>query len=400
MKVYQINTVCGVGSTGKIAAGLLKCLKATGHEGRIAWGFGEAEGTAPGETYRIVSKAGYYTHNLLSRLTGREGLFSAAATRKLTEDIRRYDPDVIHLHNLHGHYLHYEVLFRFLKEYGKPVVWTLHDCWAFTGHCPYFDAAGCGKWKTGCAGCSQYRAYPGSLTDNAASMWRRKKNCFAGGGRVVLAAPSGWLAELARNSFLHRRPVRVIPNGIDLTVFRPTESDFRKRHHCEDKILLLGVAFDWGYRKGLDVFTDLAKRLDDRYQIVLVGTNEAIDRRLPEKIISIHRTRDQRELAEVYTAADLFVNPTREDNFPTVNLEALACGTPVLTFRTGGSPEAIDESCGAVVDCGDVDALEEQIRRITAERPFGEEACVHRAARFDAAKRFEEYIVLYKEVLS
>ena len=160
MKVYFINTVCGVGSTGKITTALLRLLKEQGHQGRIAYGFGEAKSVDPGEAYRIVSRQQYYAHNLLSRLTDREGLFSTGATKHLVADIRRYDPDVIHLHNLHGHYLNYEVLFRYLAEAGKRVVWTLHDCWAMTGHCTHFMAVGCEQWKTGCARCTQPRQYP------------------------------------------------------------------------------------------------------------------------------------------------------------------------------------------------------------------------------------------------
>ena len=400
MKVYFINTVCGVGSTGKITTALLRLLKEQGHQGRIAYGFGEAKSVDPGEAYRIVSRQQYYAHNLLSRLTDREGLFSTGATKRLVADIRRYDPDVIHLHNLHGHYLNYEVLFRYLAEAGKRVVWTLHDCWAMTGHCTHFMAVGCEQWKTGCARCTQLRQYPACYTrGNVQRNYQKKKAAFSGVENMTLVTPSHWMADAAQESFLHRFPVHVIHNGIDLSVFRPAESHFRKKYHCEDKIVLLGVAFEWGSRKGLDVFIELAKRLDDRYKIVLVGTNDAIDRELPESILSIHRTQNQQELAEIYTAADLLVNPTREEAFGLVNAEALACGTPVVTFRAGGSPEVIDESCGAVVDCGDVDTLEKEIRRIGAEHPFPADACIRRAAAFDANARFKEYIRLYEAVM-
>ena len=338
-------------------------------------------------------------HMYLARLTGRIGCFSALPTARLLKKMEAFQPDVIHLHNLHGWFVNLPMLFSWLKRHDIPVVWTLHDCWALTGHCPHFAMAGCEKWKTGCGNCSQYRDYPQSRVDRSAVMWKKKKAWFTGVKDLTIVTPSRWLADQVKESFLKDYPVRVIHNGIDRLVFRPMESDFRKKHHCEDKCILLGVAFDWGVRKGLDVFVELAKRLDDRYKIVLVGTNEAVDKDLPENIISIHRTRDQRELAQIYTAADLFVNPTREDTFPTVNMEALACGTPVLTFRTGGSPEIPDESCGCVVDCDDVDGLEAQIRRIATERPYTAEACVRRAANFELKARFGEYIQLYKEVL-
>ncbi len=338
-------------------------------------------------------------HMYLARLTGRIGCFSAAATGRILKKIDAFQPGVIHLHNLHGWFIHLPMLFSYLKKRDIPVVWTLHDCWAMTGHCPHFAMAKCQKWKTGCGGCSMYREYPKSWFDCSAAMWRRKQAWFTGVPNLTIVTPSRWMADVVKESFLRDYPVRVIHNGIDLSVFRPRESDFRKKYHCEDKVILLGVAFDWGERKGLDVFIELAKRLDERYKIVLVGTSETVDRQLPDGIISIHRTQNQQELAEIYSAADLFVNPTREDTFPTVNIEALACGTPVLTFRTGGSPECIDETCGAVVECDDVDALEAQIRRIGATRPFTAEACTKRAATFDAKDRMGEYLKLYKEVL-
>ena len=400
MKVYFINTVCGVGSTGKIVTALLQLLKEKGHEGRVAYGFGAAKSAEPGEVYRIVSRGQYYAHNLLSRLTGQEGLFSTARTKALVEEIRGYDPDVIHLHNLHGHYLNYEVLFRYLADAGKSVVWTLHDCWAMTGHCTHFAAVHCDQWKTNCQKCSQLRQYPQCYTmGDVRKNYSRKKAAFTGVPKLTIVTPSQWMADVVSASFLKDYPAQVIHNGIDLSVFQPADSNLRQKYHCEDKFILLGVAFDWGRRKGLDVFVELSKRLDDRYKIVLVGTNETLDKQLPDNIISIHRTQNQRELAEIYSAADLFVNPTREEALGLVNLEALACGTPVLTFRTGGSPECIDETCGSVVECDDFDALEAQIRRIERERPFAREACVKRAADFDANARFEAYIELYKAVM-
>lgn len=281
------------------------------------------------------------------------------------------------------------------------MIWTLHDCWSFTGHCPYFDIAHCDKWKTGCHNCPQYREYPQSLFDNSKFMWKLKKKWFTGVENMTIVTPSQWLADLVKQSYLKDYPVKVINNGIDLSVFKPADSDFREKYHISaDKEILLGVAFGWGKRKGLDVFLELDKRLDaEKYQIVLVGTDDAVDKQLPENIISIHRTQNQQELAEIYSAADLFVNPTREENYPTVNMESIACGTPVLTFNTGGSPEIPDDTCGAVVPCDDVDAMEREIVRICRDKPFTKEVCLARAKAFDMNDRFEEYVELYKEVL-
>jgi len=223
-----------------------------------------------------------------------------------------------------------------------------------------------------------------------------KKKWFTGVEKMTLVTPSKWLEGLVKQSFLKEYPIRVINNGIDLNVFHPVQSNFREKYQLQDKHVLLGVAFDWGTRKGLDVFVRLARELGDEYRIVLVGTNETIDQQLPENIISIHRTADQHELAEIYSAADLFVNPTREEVLGLVNVEALACGTPVLTFRTGGSPEVLDENSGAVVDCDDLEGLKSEIYRICREKPFGAKECVARAESFDMRIKFKEYVELYE----
>ena len=396
MKIVEINTV-RVGSTGKIMLQIAETARMQGHEVYTfsrAWRSERASDS--GHEY-----VGYFTDNVIHRiigpLTGCEGQFSYIGTRKLISKLRKIDPDIIHLHNLHGWYVNIPLLFRYIKEKQKKVIWTLHDCWAFTGRCPYFTLAKCDKWVTGCYDCAQTKEYPKTYVDNSKRMYRLKKEWFSGIDDMTVVTPSEWLAGLVKQSFLKDYPVKVIHNGIDLSIFKPTESDFRKKYNCEDKYILLGVAFGWGYRKGLDIFLELAKRLDENYQIVLVGTDENVDKQLPENIISIHRTNNQKELAEIYTAADLFVNPTREENYPTVNMESIACGTPVLTFKTGGSPEIVDENSGDVVECDDVDSLENEIIRICENKPYSKDACVITARRFDMKKRFEEYIELYEE---
>jgi len=212
---------------------------------------------------------------------------------------------------------------------------------------------------------------------------------------MTLVTPSQWLADLVKESYLKDYPVKVINNGIDLSVFKPTEGDFRKKYNCEDKFIILGVSFIWGVKKGLDVFIELSKRLDEKYQIVLVGTNEEVDKQLPENIISIHQTANQKELAEIYTAADLFVNPTREEVLGLVNIEALACGTPVVTFNAGGSPECIDETCGFTVKTDDIDSLESLIYKAINEKLFDKDSCIARAKKFDQSSKFNDYIKLY-----
>jgi glycosyltransferase involved in cell wall biosynthesis len=281
------------------------------------------------------------------------------------------------------------------------VKWTLHDCWAFTGHCIHFTWAKCEKWKTGCHHCPEKGSYPASMgLDNSRCNYERKKNAFTGVKNMTLIVPSHWLEGKVKRSFLAQYPVEVQYNTLNRDVFKPTPGGFRKKYDLENKKILLDVSFEWGLRKGLSAFLELAKRLPEDYQIVLVGTHPEVNKLLPENIISIHRTQNQLELAEIYSAADLFVNPTREENYPTVNMESIACGTPVLTFRTGGSPEMLDETCGSVVDCDDVDALEREIIRICTDKPYSEDACLKKAQEFDQNQRFKEYLKLYERVVT
>lgn len=337
--------------------------------------------------------------NILGRVFGLNGLQAWFGTAGLIRSLKKNGVDVVHLHNLHSYCINLPMLFRFFKKNHIKVIWTLHDCWTFTGHCPHFTMAHCDKWKTGCHHCPQCREYPQSLLDSSRLMWRLKRRWITGVEDMTVVTPSQWLAKLVGQSYLKDYPVNVINNGIDLSVFQPTDSDFREKHGITpQQKMLLGVAFGWGKKKGLDVFLELARRLNpEQYRIVLVGTDAMTDRMLPEEIISVHRTQDRKELAEIYSAADLFVNPTREENYPTVNMESIACGTPVLTFRTGGSPEILNEVTGSVVDCDNIDAMEREIIRICMEKEFAEAACIKHAESFDENEKFKEYISLFRE---
>ena len=400
MKIAILNSV-PYGSTGKIAYEITK--SAINQDNMVLLFFGYS--SHPLSEIKmsrafIGSKISKITHMILSNVFGLNGCFSFFLTLKFLVMLDRFEPDIIHLHNLHGWYINLPMLFKYIKRHNIKTVWTLHDCWSFTGHCPYFDIVGCNKWKTGCYGCPQYKEYPKSLFDNSKYMYRLKKKWFTGVKNMTIVTPSEWLAGLVKESYLKDYPVKVINNGIDLNVFKPTESDFRKKYALENKYIVLGVAFGWGRRKGLDVFVELARRLDkEKYKVVLVGTDDNVDKLLPENIISIHRTQNQTELAKIYSAADVFANPTREENYPTVNMEALACGTPVVTFNTGGSPEILDETCGAAVVKNDIDAMYNEIIRICEARPYSLEACIKKAKDFDKNEKFGEYIRLY-EVLN
>lgn len=397
MKVAQINSVAH-GSTGRIMLEIAETARLQDSEVHT---FSGARRTAlPVGHHYIGSVAENFINRTLSVFSGISDMWTQKGTRELLKQLDQLKPDVIHLHNLHGWYLNVPVLVNYVKEHNIPVIWTLHDCWGFTGQCSHFTVEKCQKWKTGCYSCPRYRLYPYTFVDRTSTMWTLKKEWFSDIARMTIVTPSYWLAEFVKESFLKDYPVKVIHNGINLSVFKPTGNNFRERYGVpEDRFILLGVASGWGERKGLDVFIELAKLLErEKYQIVLIGTNKKIDKTLPENIISIHRTNNQQELAQIYSAADLFINPTREDNYPTVNMEALACGTPVVTFRTGGSPEILDEKCGSIVECDDICGLQEEICRICTRKAYRREDCLIRAKQFDMNQCIHEYISLYKEV--
>ena len=394
MKVVQINATCGIGSTGKICVGISQVMVAENIENYILCS--RSNGYPLGIP---CADAGYIRFQALkSRILGNYGFNSKKATGNIIAQLERIRPDIVHLHNIHGHDCDLETLFSYFRRKKTKLIWTFHDCWAFTAYCTYYTAVQCEQWKTHCTKCVK-RCDSSWFCDRSRELYDRKKQLFSG-LNLTIVTPSQWLADQVKASFLKDYPVYVVHNGIDLNVFKPTPNGFREKYGLENKNMILGVSFGWDARKGFDAFQELSNRLPENDRIILVGTDPNVDKRLPENIISIHRTQDQRELAEIYSAADVFVNPTREENYPTVNMEALACGTPVLTFRTGGSPEMLDETCGSVVNCNDMDALEKEIIRICTDKPYSEANCLKKASSFDQNERFKEYLKVYERVIT
>lgn len=398
-KLLQINITANHGSTGKIAEQIGRLAMVDGWESYIA--YGREAGESQSHLIHIGNMWDERWHGLQTRLFDRHGLASKCATKMLVEKINAIHPDIIHLHNIHGYYLNYPILFDFLSEYGKPLVWTLHDCWAFTGHCAHFDAIGCEKWKTQCGDCPLRGSYPSSfLIDVSSRNFELKKKYFNLPKNLTLVPVSHWLEKLLRQSFLGDHSIKMVYNGIDLSNFHPSHAT--KIHSAFGKTVVLGVASVWEERKGLSDLIKLSKH--DDLQVVLIGLNDSQLKNLPSNVIGLKRTSDQQELAEYYSSADVFVNPTYQDTFPTVNLEAMACGTPVVTYNTGGSPESLTEETGIVVPKGDVEGLYSAIKSIIGKSPAEKEEqrrlCVERAKEFDAKVRYEEYINLYEKLLS
>ena len=397
--LLQINSTANWGSTGKIAEQIGECAMAHGWGSYIA--YGRCANPSRSHLIRIGSKASQAWHLIISRLFDRQGLGSKRATKQLIKQIERIQPDIIHLHNIHGYYINYKVLFDYLNNIGIPVVWTMHDCWPFTGRCAYFDTVQCTRWQSGCGECPALKLYPKTKRDTSAENFELKRKLFTAKQQLVLVPVSNWLEGLVGQSMLRECRCQTIHNGIDIESFKPTT--INSLRGVSDKHLILGVAAQWEARKGLEEFYKLRDRLDiDTYDIALIGLSDEQIAALPAGITGIRRTQNVGELAAYYTRASVFVNPTYSDNYPTTNLEAMACGTPVITYRTGGSPEAICPKSGIIVEQGDITALKDAIEEICANgKEYYSDACRKRAEEhFDKNKCFMQYINLYNSLLT
>lgn len=397
MRILQITAFSGWGCTGRIALGIHNALISEKNESKIAWG---RINSAPEnvKTIKIGNNYDQKLHGLYTRLTDKCGFGSWKVTEQFIQAIDEYNPDLIQLHILHGYYINLEVLFDYIKSKKIPVVWTFHDCWAFTGHCPYFDLVKCERWKTGCYDCPQKKHHPASwLLDNSKSNWNRKRELYGNYDKLTIVTPSIWLANLVKESFLSSRNILVINNGINLDNFYiRTNSNIKSKYKLENKRIVLGVSSSWAISKGLNDFIELAKVLDNQYQIVLVGLTRDQITKLPSNIVGLARTDSVEELAELYSIADVFVNPTYEDNYPTTNLESIACGTPVVTYNTGGSVEAIEQTgYGSIVAQGNLNELALEIIKLSTMKKerINLDFCNERI-------KFYEYVQLYKKILS
>ena len=396
-KLLQINVTANWGSTGKIAEQIGLCAQKHGWKSYIA--YGRMMNPSKNVLIKIGNAFDVYEHYAESRLLDNEGVASRRATRRLLQRMDEIQPDIVHLHNIHDHYLSYPILFRYLADKKIPVVWTQHDQWATTGHCCY-NLVGCERWKEECHDCPLSKWY---CLDRSRRNFRLKKQLLADIPSLTIIPVSEWLGDNIRQSHLKDRDIQVIHNGIDIKTFSPQPKNAHERYGInKQKKIILGVAALWDARKGLNDFYKLANRLSaDDYAIVIVGQRTEDIKSLENacQMVFVDRTQNALELAQLYSSASVFVNPTYQDNYPTTNLEAIACGTPVITYRTGGSPEAVDEKTGIVVEQGDIDALADAIRKMK-ELPLSPAACRKRAEEhFDKDKCFQKYIELYERLL-
>ena len=401
-KLLQINVTANRGSTGRIAEQIGEKALAAGWESYIA--YGRERGSSSSNLIKIGSRFGIIWHAIMTRITDKHGLYSKIATHRLIRQIERINPDIVHLHNIHGYYINYKVLFEYLQRSNVPVVWTLHDCWSMTGHCSHFDYAKCDRWHIGCYECPQKKTYPSSiLFDRSKKNYATKRNTFSSIDNLTLVPVSNWLAQLIQSSYLKGKSINVIHNGIDVDIFTPCyPNNILDKFNIIGKKVILGVAQPWSKRKGLDDFYKLYNVLpQNRYQIVLIGLTKAQLDELPEGMIGLYRTNNIRELAQWYSAADVFVNPTYEDNYPTTNLESISCGTPVVTYRTGGSPESITPHTGRVVEQGNIEGIAKAIEELcTEDRVEMRKRCRDYAVKnFNKEDNYTAYLKLYENIL-
>lgn len=391
--LLQINVTANWGSTGKIAEQIGQCAISHGWDSYIA--YGRWYNPSQSHLIKIGNKLDMYQHYAEQRILDNEGLCSRRATKEFIKRINEIKPDVIQLHNIHDHYLNYRLLFEYLNKTDIKVVWTFHDCWAFTGHCFHFITKGCERWKSGCFDCPLQHEYPKTFFDRSRKNYTMKKNLFGANNNLTIIACSEWIANFVRQSFLKDKPIYVINNGVDLNVFKDSESlDTNKK-----SFHVLAVSNVWNKDKGFDDILKLREILSNEYEITIVGVTKQQLNSLPQGIVGIERTQNVHELVALYSKVDVFINPTYADNFPTVNLEALACGTPVITYRTGGSPEALDEKTGVVVEQGDINGLAVAIQKMK-ENPLSSADCRKRAEDyFEKDKCFEKYIELYNGLM-
>lgn len=394
MKVVAINTVASADNApGRIMTGICTAIADAGHEAIAVYGRGKAPDAGVIRSVRMGSDAAVLCHTLMSRLTDSEGLHSECATRQLIRVLDREQPDIIHLHNLHGHYLNYPSLVSWINSVGIPVVWTLHDCWPMTGHCAYYHD--CRKWLSGCNDCRQLSYYPKSvLLCRSGRNFRMKRMLFGSIRNLTVVAVSRWLADEVGRSFLGDNPVRVIPNGVETDCFKPHVAAIGNR-----RFTILGVASRWERRKGLDTFIRLAPHLEGWGEIILVG----VDRHepLPRPVKAIGRITSPQELSRVYSCADLFINPSKAETFGMTTVEAMACGTPVIVNNSTALPECVAHDTGIVVDTGNIDALLRSINEIRSKGKAHYSArCIsHIRDNYSIKRMTDAYLSLYNSVL-
>jgi len=383
-KILFINSVCGFGSTGRIVADLSKI---SDYETLVC--YGRKSDLANVNSFKFANFFDNALGAIQTILFDNNLNICTNATKRLIKKIKEFNPDIIHLHNVHGYYINVEMLFSFLKEYNKPVVWTLHDCWSLTGYCPHFEYMQCEQYKKICQNCPYGFAYPFSLfKQNVKNDFLKKKELFNSIDKLNIVTPSKWLSDIIDVSYLKNKNHLVINNGIKLENFNGDKSK-------NDKFTVLAVSSVWTKQKGIDELNKIIPLLDNNIDVVVVGANS--NKVNAQKCIE--RTENRDELVNLYSSSHLLINPTLEDNFPTVNIEALACGIPIVTYKTGGSPEVVNKKTGVVIEKGNYQEMVDCINNLYKDYYFKKEDCIKEAQKYDYSIMLNRYKELYESLL-
>lgn len=399
MKILQINAVYGQGSTGTIVRDIEKMCEESGIECYVASPDKKVLKAKHG--YVIGNTLDHKIHALLSRIHGKQAYYSHIPTRNLIRWIDEIKPEIVHLHNLHSNYIHLNMLLHYLAERDIKTIVTLHDCWFITGGCFHYTAAGCNKWLTNCKNCPKKKEdTPAFFSKQSAKILADRKKFLLAIPHLYITGVSQWMANEALKTFLKDTPNYVITNGIDMEVFKPTPSDFRKRLGLEDKYIILGPASKWLLSVNKQVMAEFSNIMQPDEVLLLFGVTNAIDN-LPDNIITYGYTKNREELAQLYTMVDVFANVTREDSLSLINVEAQACGTPVVTFNQTGPKETVDDINSFNVPVGDVHKLYEAVQKVrkqTTEDTVTQ--CVQFVhEKYEVYNTYKKYIELYKSII-
>lgn len=399
MKVVQINAVYGVGSTGRIVEDIHKVLKKNGHESYVFWAIKNSDTSKDKQIFQIGNVFDHKLHAIKRRIFLNQGFNSKIATYKLCKRIKEISPDIVHLHNLHSNFINLPYLFKFLRTNKIKTLITLHDCWMFTGMCTHYEKwNSCLQWENGCRECP---AVNKKRWDKVRKMYQTKKECYSNNNSLYVNGVSRWTTEAAKFSMIHAQKYTCIYNWIDTNVFKPSNAKKKimlKYNIPEHHKIVLGVSQEWSVEKGLNEFVKLSGQMKNTVTVILVGRSTDIIKR--DNLIFIGYTKDQEELAELYSAADLFMNPSRMETFGLVTVEAMACGTPVVAYKNTGTKELITDDTGWLVKDGDIEAMLELVKKILASNQKKSliTCRTHVIDMFEKNRQLKKYLSLYEEI--
>lgn len=400
MKVVQINAIYGSKSTGTIVREIQSCCEANGIESYVAYSIADRPDSEVPRGYRIGNQLTAKWHAFISRLIGKQAYANRISTWRFLRWLDKVNPDVVHLHNLHSNYIHLNILLHYLAKHDIATVVTMHDCWYFTGGCMHYTSVGCHRWKNGCGHCPKWRQIPSYCFDRTQSVLKDRKRYLSAIPRLTMVGASEWVANEMKQSLLKDLNITFIHNGFDLDVFTPTLSGKRKELGIGNKFVILGPASKWLLPINKPTLDHFISQMTDDMVLVLFGCTEN-NHTLPSNVLQIGYTKNRKELAELYSMADVLVNCSREDTLSSLNLECQACGTPVVTYDATGSKETVDGQCGFAVPTGDAEILWQKVAEVKqkSKNVLTGQCRVWIESNFEKKSNYKKYIELYHNVI-